>query len=308
MKQRILVLYYSQTGQLRQILDSLVSDIKDSVIIDYATIEPVTPFPFPWTAHTFFDAMPETVERIPIPVKPLPGNVMAADYDLIVFGYQPWFLNPSQPINSFLKSGDAAILKNKPVLTVVGSRNMWLHAQEKVKSELKDAGANLAGNIVFTDTNTNLVSLLTIIRWSFSGKKEASKFLPEAGVQTRDITGAKRFGKVILQHLISNDLQHLHEGLMSANAITLNPGLVLLEQRGIKQFRKWAKFIREKGGPGDPNRAGRVKLFKNVLLTAIFILSPLSSLAAFIKRNLKRKSLMNDVIYFKGLSYEAGRI
>ncbi len=88
----------------------------------------------------------------------------------------------------------------------------------------------------------------------------------------------------------------------------LNPGLVVLEQRGIKNFRKWAKFIREKGGPGDANRAGRVLLFKNLLLVAIFILSPISTATALIKQVVKRNSLMKDVDYFKQLEYEEGRL
>src|SRR6185437_15251920 len=141
MKPRILVLYYSQTGQLRQILDSVVQDIKNEAEIDYATIEPLKPFPFPWSAYNFFDAMPETVARIPIEIKPLPQDIVNKDYDLVLFGFQPWFLNPSQPTTSFFKSPSAAVLKNKPVVTVIGARNMWLHAQEKVKEDLQNAGA-----------------------------------------------------------------------------------------------------------------------------------------------------------------------
>ena len=82
----------------------------------------------------------------------------------------------------------------------------------------------------------------------------------------------------------------------------------MLEHRGIKNFRFLAKFIREKGGPGDPNRAGRVMLFKNLLLVAIFILSPISSLTALIKQLVKRSSLLKDVEYFKQLEYEKGKL
>ena len=160
---KILVLYYTQTGQLRQILDSITSGINDNVDIDYATIEPVTPFPVPWTALQFFDAMPETVEHIPVAVKPLSPAITNTKYDLIIFGYQPWFLNPSQPTTGFLNTADAKIFKDTPVITVVGCRNMWLHAQEKVKGYLASVNARLVGNIVLTDTNPNLVSLLTVI-------------------------------------------------------------------------------------------------------------------------------------------------
>ena len=308
MRPRILVLYYTQTGQLRQILDSITSDIADKADIDYAAIEPAKPFPFPWTALQFFDAMPETVEHFPAPVKALSSDVFNKHYDLIIFGYQPWFLNPSQPTTAFLKSEYAKIFRGKPVITVVGCRNMWLHAQEKVKGYLQSVNARLVGNIVLTDSNANLVSLLTVIRWSFKGQKHASGMLPAAGVQDKDIYESHRFGSTIYKHYQDNNLIDLQRELLAQGAVQLNPGLVILEQRGIKNFRFWAKFIREKGGPGDPNRAGRVMMFKNLLLVAIFILSPISSVTALIKQVVKRNSLLKDVDYFKQLGYEKGRI
>jgi hypothetical protein len=252
--------------------------------------------------------MPETVERIPPAIQTLSPTISNKDYDLVIFGYQPWFLNPSQPITGFLKSDQAALLKGKPVVTIVGCRNMWLNAQEQIKQDFQSIGAYLVGNIVLSDSHTNLISTLTVIRWSFTGKKEASRFLPAAGVQNEDIHDASRFGPIIFKHLTAETLVDLQGDLLAAGAISLDPGLVLLEQRGIKNFRFWAKFIRKKGGPGDPNRRGRILLFKRLLLTAIFILSPLSSFSAFIKLQLKKKRLIKDVEYFKGVSFQQGRI
>lgn len=302
------MLYYTQTGQLRQILDSILSGVLDKVDVTYGVIEPVKPFPFPWNALNFFDAMPETVEHLPAGIKPLSPELYNKDYDLVIFGYQPWFLNPSQPTTAFMQSEFAKVLSGKPVVTVVGCRNMWLHAQEKVKEYLCGVNAHLVGNIVLTDTNPNLVSLLTVIRWSFKGQKAASQWLPAAGVQDRDIADAERFGHIIYKHLNENNLIDLQRELLMQRGVELKPGLVILEQRGIRNFRRWAKFIREKGGPGDPNRAQRVLLFKNLLLTAIFILSPLSFLSARIKQLIKYNSLMKDVDYFKNLQFEKGKL
>ncbi|MCD6012008.1 MAG: hypothetical protein K0Q79_1870 [Flavipsychrobacter sp.] len=308
MKPNILVLYYSQTGQLRQILDSILSGILDKVEVSYGVIEPVKPFPFPWKALNFFDAMPETVEHLPVNIKPLSQDIINKDYDLVILGYQPWFLNPSQPTTAFLQSEFVKVLNDKPVITVVGCRNMWLHAQEKVKEYLCAANAHLVGNVVLTDTNPNLVSLLTVIRWSFKGQKAASGWLPTAGVQDQDIADAERFGHIIYKHLNENNLIDLHRELLMQRGVVLKPGLVILEQRGIKNFRFWAKYIRAKGGPGDPNRAKRVLLFKNLLLTAIFILSPLSFLTAKIKQLIMYNSLVKDVDYFKHLQFEKGKL
>ncbi len=308
MKPKILVVYYTQTGQLRQILDSILSPLADKAEIDFCPVEPVKPFPFPWNALHFFDTMPETVVQLPCAIKPLNSSVKEKNYDLVILGYQPWFLNPSQPTTALLQSEFAGLLKNKNVVTVIGCRNMWLHAQEKVKEYLSAAKANLVGNIVLTDSSPNLISLLTVIRWSFKGQKEASGLLPAAGVQDADIAAASRFGHIIFKHLSENSLGSLQTDLLNQQAVQLRPGLVILEQRGIKNFRYWAKFIREKGGPGAPERAGRVLLFKNLLLVGIFILSPISALTAKIKQFIKRKSLLQDVEYFKQVQFEKNRI
>jgi len=307
MKQRILVIYYSQSGQLRDILDNITYDIADKVDIDFVPIQQRSPFPFPWTAATFFDAMPECVELVPSAVQPLPAEVMNSHYDLVLFGWQPWFLSPSQPVTSFLKSEYASVLKGKPVITVIGSRNMWLNGQEQVKVMLNNIGAQLVGNIVLTDSNPNLISVLTIARWAFKGQKAASGLLPEAGVQTPDIKNTQRFGMQIYKHLAANRLGELHKELLMQGAIHLKPGLIILEKRGVKNFRKFAKFIREKGGPGDPARQGRVKTFRWLLTIIIFILSPISSFTAMLQTRLRKKSLQQDVEYFKSLKYEEGK-
>lgn len=308
MKPRILALYYSQSGQLRDILQHITQDIGDRAAIDFVQIEPEQPFPWPWNAYAFFDTMPETVAHVPVAIKPLPVSVTQKEYDLVLFGYQPWFLNPSLPVSSFLQSEHAAFLKDKPVVTVIGCRNMWLHGQEKVKYYLQNTGARLVGNIVLTDSYPNLVSTLTIIRWAFKGQKEASGILPPAGVQDHEIKRASRFGMPVLNHLKAHTLDQLQQELLMMGAINLEPGLVLLEQKGIKNFRKFAAWIREKGGPADPNRRGRVLLFKRLLIIGIFVLSPVTSLTAFIQLQLRKKGLIKDVNYFKGLQYESGRI
>lgn len=308
MKPSILVLYYSQSGQLRHILDNILGDIQDKADIDTVPLQPAVPYPMPWTAHRFFDTMPETVMHVPVAMQPLPQDIKQKHYDLVVFGYQSWYLNPSLPISSFLQSADAEILRGKNVLTIIGCRNMWLHGQETVKRYFRNTGARLVGNIVLTDTHPNLVSVLSIARWAFTGQKEASRFLPEAGVPTHEIRRASRFGVPIYRHLTENKLDDLQKDLLLLGAIQLKPGLVILEKRGIKNFRKWAKYIREKGGPGAPERRGRVKLFQRLLTVAIFILSPISSFTAFIQQQLQRSSLLKDVEYFKGLSYEEGKL
>ena len=303
---KVLVLYFTQSGQLRDILKHITQNIQKECILDFQEIKPKKPFPFPWPANAFFDVMPESVLRIPIEIEPMP-QLKDQDYDLVLLGYQPWFLFPSQPTTGFLKSEWAKVLKNKPVVTVLGTRNMWLNAQECVKEELNRLNARLVGNIVFEDKHANLTSTLTIIRWLLKGQKEASKRLPAAGVSDDDIQTAARFGQPILQSLNQGKLEGLQQEFLKLNALHLHPNLITLEKRGLAQFPKFAKRAVAKGGPGAIARKPIIKTFQNLLIVAIFILSPITSLTAKIKTALNKKALLKEVDYFKNVAFEPNK-
>ena len=306
MRSRILIIIYSQTGQLKQVIDQVLLHISPDCDIEVVEIKPKKPFPFPWTSDVFFDCMPESVQLIAEEIEPI--QTPKETFDLIILGYQPWFLSPSIPMNSFLQSKYAELLRNQKVLTIIGSRNMWLNAQEKVKERLLDLDARLVGNIAFFDRSPNLVSILTIIRWSFKGQKAATRFMPEAGVQQKDIQDADRFGKIILSAVQNQQFGKLKKKLLEVDAVELHPGLVVLEKRGIRNFRKFSNFILEKGKRGDIARKSRVVLFKRLLIIGVFILSPISNFTAKLIVLFNKKVLEREVEYFKNIGYKKNAI
>ena len=127
-----------------------------------------------------------------------------------------WYLSPSIPINSLLKSTDAKILFNNiPVVTVIGCRNMWIMAQEKVKHLLNDCGAKLVGNVALVDRHINHISVITIVQWMFTGvKKKYLGIFPKPGVSQKDINEAGKFGVVISECLINGDYTNLQNKLL----------------------------------------------------------------------------------------------
>ena len=137
MSKKVLVLYYSQTGQLAQIVNSFVDPfVEAGVSAEVVRAKPKSNFEFPWTSERFFDAMPETVLAIPAPMEKI--ELKETKYDLVVFAYQPWYLSLSIPANSILATDEMKkILKDTPVVTLIGARNMWLSSQEKLKKILK---------------------------------------------------------------------------------------------------------------------------------------------------------------------------
>jgi hypothetical protein len=301
MKRRVLVVYYSQTGQLKEIVSSVLGAIEGSpeVEIVYEELKPVTSYPFPWTALEFCDAFPESVKEVPCELQPLSCDPND-DFDLVILAYTVWYLAPSIPVMTFLRSPQAeAIVGNRPVITIIGCRNMWLLAQERVKEILHRIGGRLTGNIVLTDRASNLIGILTIAVWMLTGKKK--RFLgifPRPGISDRDIRGASRFGESIRTALEQDEIMLDQEALNAMGAVTVRPSLMLMEKRVSKVFKIWAAFIRRKGGPGKAERRLRVRLFMIYLIAAVIVLAPLASLAGLILGVIRKDRIDAEIEHY----------
>ncbi len=302
MPKKVLVVYYSQTGQLREIVDSVMAPLKASgeVTLTFEEIRPKTPFPYPWTSDEFFQAMPESVRGIACELQPLSLNGQEF-FDLVIIAWQPWYLSPSIPIHAFFQHETAKkLLSGKPVITIIGSRNMWIMAHERIREYLKPMQAKLVGNIVLYDKAPNLLSVVSIIHWLFTGRKERYlKIIPPAGVSKDDIRNSSKFGDIILDSIRHNDMEHLRPALVKAGAVDVLPSLVMLEKRGKIFFRLWAAFILKKGGYGDPARIARVRLFKYYLLTVIYIVSPFASLLYYMLKPFRKKALKRQISLYQ---------
>ncbi len=273
----VLVLYYSQTGQLFDIVNNIVSSLEAEVNLTYHQIQPKNKHKFPWKKDTFLDVFPESFLQIPQELEPIDEAILTKKYDLIILGYQVWYLSPSIPINSFLKSAQAKkILNNTPVITVLGCRNMWIQAQEKVKKLLVSCNAKLVGNIVLVDRNINHISVLTIVHWMMSGKKTRYLgFFPKPGVSDKDITEAVKFGKPIKEALKTDDFTDLQENLLVLGAVKIKPFLALADKRANVLFSKWANYIVEKGATSAPKRKKLLGFFRFYLIFAIWVIAPI---------------------------------
>ncbi|MCF6174037.1 MAG: dialkylresorcinol condensing enzyme, partial [Campylobacteraceae bacterium] len=162
---KVLVLYYSQSGQLKNVVDKFVSKLGDETIkVDIKEIEPIVSYPYPWSFYEFFDEFPDSAHKKGVRVKEIDG--LRDDYDLIILGYTIWFLAPSSPIVGFMKSEQAKkLFKNKPVVTLIACRDMWVMAQEKIKKLLLEVGAKLIDNVALSDQGKGIYSFATTPRW-----------------------------------------------------------------------------------------------------------------------------------------------
>lgn len=297
----VLVVYYSQSGQLESIARNIAKPLLDSdeINVTFHEIQLEKPFPFPWNNDAFFDAFPESFLQIPTALKPIPPEILNTKFDLILLNYQVWYLSPSIPINSFLKSPEAKILlNNTPVITISGSRNMWIMAQEKIKKLLKQNNAQLKGNIALVDRAGNLISVFTIFDWMFSGiKRKYLGIFPLPGVSDKDIKESSIFGKVILSGLNDNNLENLQSKLVELDAVRVKPFLITVDRTGNKIFKMWSNFIVKKG----ESRKTWLKVFKVYLLVAIWVISPIVFVFYLIIYPLMINKIKKEKSYYKGV-------
>ena len=289
----VAVFYYTQTGQALAIARSLCAPLEAAGCrVVKQEIRPVTAYPYPWSSEAFFQVFPESRLGIACAIEPVDLSGAVAEADLVLVVGQSWYLSLSTPLHAFFQSPEVrAYLHGRPVVFVNGCRNMWVMTQYETRRYLREIGARYVGFIELHDKAPNLVSVLTIIRWLFYGRKEATRLLPAAGVSQRDVADADRFGLVILRTLYDGQWEQLQERLIREGAVTFIPQLYFIERNGYRMWGRWAHFVRRRGDAGDPRRQGRLRLFKAYLFFVLYAVSPFGLLFYWLTYPLRRAAL-----------------
>jgi hypothetical protein len=298
---RVLLVHFSQTGQLARVAQRLASPLAgagDAELVE-EMLRPRRPYPFPWPAWRFLDAMPETVLLEPPQLEPL---AVGADerFDLVVLAYQVWYLAPSGPMTAFLKSEEGKrLLRGRPVVTVIACRNMWLLAQETVKRLIEEAGGRLLDNVAFTDQGGTLATFVTTPRWLLTGRRDAFWGLPAAGVAEEEIANADRFGLALLNALRADRERKDAPMLAGLGAARVDPRLIFSERAAQRAFAVWSRLIRVGGPPGSAWRVPLLVLFCLYLVAMIIVVVPLSLLLQELARPLFARRLRSLQAYYE---------
>ena len=290
---RVLVINYSQTGQLTAITQRIIAPLEqdEHIKVHVETLRPLRPYPFPWRFFSFLDAFPESAHMVPPPLQPLSLNG-DEDFDLVILPYQVWFLAPSLPITAFLKHPLAKkLLAGKPVVTVIACRNMWMLAQEKMKMLLAGCGARLLDNVVLVDPSPTMASLVTTPLWLLSGKRDLLRILPPAGVDAASIAATRRFGLALRDALHHDEERGTAPLLAGLKAADSDPHLLVSETAGTRSFYLWGKLLRAVGEPGQLRRYPFLFLYVVFLIALILTVVPLSLLLQLLLQPLLRRRL-----------------
>ncbi|MFZ1304403.1 MAG: hypothetical protein WAR80_01110 [Ferruginibacter sp.] len=298
MSKKILVIYYTQSGQLEDILNNFTAPlVQAGNTIEKVRVQVANDYPFPWNGKAFFAVMPDCVLSVPTTLKPF--QLKENKYDLVILGYQAWFLSPSIPVNSILNDPAVkAVLKDTPVITITGARNMWISAMQRIKKILKDANANLVGSIALFDKHHNFISFITIFYWMFTGKKGRwLGIFPTPGVSEADIKKTADYGNTVQKYLTGTNWNGLQDELIEQKAIEVKYNLMFIESKASKIFAIWANIIAKK-----KKKTAWLVAFKYYLLIALFIAAPIILTVDFIffkpflsERIKKQKQLYSGV-------------
>lgn len=302
---QVLVVHYSQTGQLGRLVQSVCAPLlqRGDLQLDFLPVKPATPYPFPWPFLTFFSIFPETVLMRPEPLQPLQVDPDKR-YDLVILAYQVWFLAPSRPITSFLATPEAArLLKGTPVVTLIGCRNMWLMAQEKLKARLDALGARLVDNVVLTDACGSAASFLATPLWMFSGRQQPFPWIPKAGISDADIAGAQRFGVAIGERLALNGPVE-EPMLRGLGAVRVDEKLIASERVGTRSFRVWGKLLAALGPQRSRRRRAGLIVYVVFLLSLILTVVPVTALLKKLLSPLTQARIRREKAYFAAPSGE----
>lgn len=304
---KILVVYYSQTGQLTSVVESICQAMQaEGISVTVECLRTKTRYPFPWPIFRFLDVFPESVYLDPPELLPIAVEA-EAEFDLVVIAYQVWFLSPSLPMTAFIKSVEGKkILSGRPVITVIACRNMWLMAQEKMKTMLRAAGARLLDNVVLVDAQSALITFLTTPRWLLTGNKGSPNgFLPPAGVAERDVVRAARFGRAIVQALRCDEEKLDRPLLKGLEAVKVDTRLIASEKIGHRSFLIWGKLLRKLGPQGSPLRLCFLVIYAVFLVTMIITVVPISMVLKFLLKPLLNPGLEREREYFEAPSGSA---
>ncbi len=303
---QVLIVHFSQTGQLDRLAQSVCAPLQQQadIQLDFLPLQPAQPYPFPWPFLDFFRIFPETVLMRPQPLLPLAVDA-SKRYDLVILAYQVWFLSPSQPMTAFLASPEAAqLLKGTPVVTLIGCRNMWLMAQEKVKNRLTELGARLVDNIALTDACGTAASFLATPLWLFTGRQKPYSWVPRAGIDEAQIAAASRFGVAMVQRLTADSLPIAQPMLRGLGAVRIDEKLIASEKVGNRSFQLWSRLLAALGPQRSRRRAAGLVVYIVFLLCLIVTVVPLSAVLKKLLAPLFKERTQREKAYFAGPSGE----
>jgi hypothetical protein len=275
---RVLVVCYSQTGQLKRCADALVAPMQRAgVEVDFLTPRPAKPYNFPWSFSEFLDVFPDSVKGVAPQMDPVTLKPPQARYDLVIVAYQVWYLAPALPIVGWLESEAANLLNGAPVVALCACRNMWQRAFVALKALIAAKGGRLIDHVVREDSGPAWATFWSTPRWVLTGDRVGKTgLLPVAGVSDDDIATLSKPGEKLRDAL---EAGRLSSSVLEGAEARIHRVFVIPELVARFFFCRWAELICASG----PLRAFMSRLFFVSLCSSLLLMVPGAVVALFIR-------------------------
>lgn len=273
---RILVVYYSQSGDAAAAVEAFVKPLRDAgATVTMEQIRPTVEYPFPWKSFgRFFDVFPESVLGRPPAIHPL--SLSPDDrFDLVILAYQIWFLAPSLPVQGFLQSPYAKVLEDTKVITICVNRKMWHSGSETTKAALGRLGAIHLDNVVVTYRGPPWTTFVTVVRYLVHGRRDGLwGIFPMAGVGDEEVARLESLGTAVARQLDSLDGPSREPLLKGQGAVEVLHRSVVPEVVGWYSYRPWAWFVLFAGRFGKWARRAAIYLFLVYVFALVLVCLP----------------------------------
>jgi menaquinone-dependent protoporphyrinogen IX oxidase len=212
---RVLLLYYSYTGQSHKVLQAAGEVFRDRgcevadaqiTFTDPRYAEKFSRFPMRRVWPDMLSVL-GAQKRNEIGQIHTPDTVRDGDYDLILIGSPTWWDNVSMPLRSFLKTDEARkLLSGKPFAVFVVCRTFWRENLEAVRELAEEQGGRYVDEIHFTYPGDNLRSMLALTSYLGTGeyrKKSLGLKLPPTNVQPEQLEQTQAFAGRLADRLLA---------------------------------------------------------------------------------------------------------
>lgn len=211
---RVLLLYYSYTGQARKVLDAAGEVFRERGCEVYtAPIEFTDPryaerfsrFPMTHVWRDFLGMLPAQTVKATGQIR-TPDEVRRSDYDLVCIGSPTWWRDVSMPLRSFLKSSEARpLLDGTPFAVFVVCRRYWRENLNAVRKLAEKSGGRYVGAVHFTYPGDQVRSMLSLTSYLGSGEYRERYLglkMPPTNVNDDQLEESRRFAAKLADRLL----------------------------------------------------------------------------------------------------------
>ena len=210
---RVLLLYYSYTGQSLKVLEAAGEVFRErGCVVEKAGIEftdqryaeKFSRFPMRRVWPDMLSVLGAQKRGETGEIR-TPDTVRDGDYDLICIGSPTWWQTVSMPIRSFLKSDEAHnLLAGKPFAVFVVCRQYWQENSTAVRELAEQQGGKYVDELHFTYPGDPLRSMLSLTSYLGSGEYRDRYLgirIPKTNVAPEQLAQAKIFAAGLADQL-----------------------------------------------------------------------------------------------------------